>query len=98
VDVARVVNKPTDDRRPLITLSVQLCVQRDGRLNVAELVARVGRRQLRLVCSDEALEFLTRGNYRRKISRYQGVEIAADQPNLIYVCMKEFIMLQTLTA
>ena len=41
--------RSTDDRRLLITLSVQLCVKNDGRLGVPHLVTRVCWRQLILV-------------------------------------------------
>jgi len=47
--VAKCCQQSTDDRRLLITFSVQLCVQLDSRFGVTRCVARVRLRQLKLV-------------------------------------------------
>jgi len=57
VDAITACQQSTDDRRLLITLSVQ---QRDGRLGVTVLVSRIPRRQLRLMSRFNVFNFLGR--------------------------------------
>jgi len=48
-DVASIRSTVTDDRRLLITLGVQLCVQRDGRLGAATGTREPGRKEVPVV-------------------------------------------------